>query len=376
MAPNIRVRFFKPDEEAVFKKCLGNIPGANRVIVQPLERFGYSGARVFVFYPDGEHSLPYVGKIHSKRGIKEEKEGRDHAKKYFREAREDTYVATNGTRAILATSLIGRTSRHGVKVRELKDILYTANETRILRIINKVYSDNCGASFQGCEIIEKRLGDEYERYLRKRREPEKLLRTWLGRFADSQTIQIYDREVPNPLICIERLCDVQRKIPVTIVHGDLHPSNVVLDSNGIPRLLDFSWCARQAHVLKDILIMECSVRFLMMPRHLGIRAQAILDECLLDPNNDTVKQMLMELKGDGIDDFTYRHVERCSKVVMCLRQHAANVCPGESTDDYLACQSLVLYGLMGIEHYPFGPCARALGLIAERLHARDYFANK
>jgi hypothetical protein len=121
--------------------------------------------------------------------------------------------------------------------------------------------------------------------------------------------------------------------------------------------------------------MECSIRFLMLPRHLSKETQKIIDTSLLEPTPEKTGEMIDTLRRDGIDPETVLHFERCAKIVLELRTLAARACGGRfDVRDYLACQALVLYGLMVIDRYPFETCACALGLIGDFLNKADYFA--
>jgi hypothetical protein len=386
MSRRVTVRFFKPAEFSVFKKCLNAIPGANDVIVQPLWRIGASGARVFAFYPNGPNSLPHVGKIHTRAGIEREKNGLKRAYPFFPDAQSQIFVANEGDLGMLAIQLIRDEGASGTTVTELKDRLFSfgsgsaesvsswrASEHKVLNILDTLYSEKCELSFRNVTTKSRRLQDEYEWYLRKNR-TENIMRTWLGSERDKKNVNIYGATLPNPLLTIRKLLALRRNLPLSTVHGDLHPSNVMLDRRGEPHLIDFSWCSNDAHILKDFLVMECSVRFLMIPQRLGHTARMILDKTLIDPTQLSVKKMLARLKNLGVDKGTLLYVERCAKIVMKLREQARRAC-GDQFDirDYLGCQAIVLFGLMCLDNYPFGISANALGLIGKRLHETGYF---
>jgi hypothetical protein len=381
-SPRVLVRFFSPSELAVFNKCLAEIPDAGDVIVQPLWRIGKSGARVFVFYPNGIHSFPHVGKIHTTKGIDREAEGLRRAYNFFRDALPQKFVVKNDPLAMLATQLITDGGTPDAKVTELKDLLFShgdrppeepkgwqQTEAKLLGIFDVLYSKTCELPIKNIGLEDRILGDEYAWYLRSDR-TRPLLHTWLGSSADQETISVYRRQVPNPIKIIDDLLRSKRKLPVSVVHGDLHPSNVVIDSQGDPHLIDFSWCAKGSHILKDFLVMECSIRFLMLPKHLGAEAQMHIDLFLIDPADAQITALVARLTALHVDHNTIHHVLRCAKIVIKLREHAAKACgPAFNLRDYLACQAIVLYGLMCLSDYPFGTCAKALGLIGEHLKA-------
>lgn len=384
MSPPIRVDFFGPSEQEVFSDCIQKNFGATEVVVKPLERFGYSGARVFVFYTSGGTSRPWIGKIHNRKGIREEIEGLDRARDHFEDARHERHTAFRGNKGILCISLISSGGSSDMSVTELKDLLFEdpAKPRRlpatksVQKILTKLYRSNCDASFKAARFERQRLKDQYEWYLRGNR-ARPLFENFFGKSRDKKLIEIYGRPYPNPLKTVDSLLQMERQLQLSTVHGDLHPSNVVLDRNRIPRLIDFSWCRKNAHVLQDFLLMECSIRFLMAPRAISSDALVMINaEFLKAPPFDSQK-VLSSLKKMGVTPEMIGHFDRTLELVTTVRQHAMKVC-GSSFNmcDYLACQAIVLYGLCRVEKYPFEACVNALGLIGEKLKADGYFGSR
>lgn len=353
--------------------------------VQPLGRVGFSGARVFMFFPGSEPSRPYVGKIHTAKGILREIHGLKNAFRQFHEAAQEKFTRRGPSKWIIALPLVDASpDGKQASVRELADMLFSWErepkessifaypEEMVLGILDRVYTDNCRLAMQKVSSTTVPLGEEYAWYLRDCATDERL-RTWLASSANDEEFETGGGTYPNPLRYVRRLREAKRTLPTCTVHGDLHSSNIVMDSNDIPRLLDFTWCQKGKHVLKDFLVMECSVRFLMMPNHLGQSQQTMLDELLLQPDEERAAALLEEFRRFGVDARTCASVQRCIKIVSCLRGHARRVC-GDAfqIEDYWACQALVLYGLMRIDRYPFGRCARALSQLCGRLRERAY----
>jgi hypothetical protein len=193
---NVHIRFFTPEQEALFQKCLAAIPNAANIIVQLLDRVGFSGARVFVFFPRGQHSNPHVGKIHTKEGIQREVSGRELAYHFFPEAMQaQFFVEADGGKdlAMLAIPLIASNDN---SVTELKDILFVRAPGAkdpvtekdhwfqypiefVIGVYKELYEQNCRRCFEGVERVSKVLETEYEWYLRGNRS-ERLIKGWLG----------------------------------------------------------------------------------------------------------------------------------------------------------------------------------------------------
>ncbi len=389
MLSTINFRFFEPFEEKLFKGCLAKMPHPGNVIVQPLWRIGFSGAKVFMFFPSGENSRPYVGKIHTKTGIGREKEGLRHAFNFFDDAGQQYFEFIDGKRGIIAIPLIAQIGNKQ-RVVELHDMLFATKRNwrsgmngnewfvhpieSVLAVLDEVYEQKCEKAFANKRQKKCCLGVEYKWYLRGS-ETDVLLKSWLGGQANRRKVEAYGKDRPNPLKFITALKRAERDLLVSPVHGDLHPSNIVLDAKKSPHLLDFTWCRKSGHILKDFLVMECSIRFLMMPPHLSVQALFELDQCLLTPRDDEAERLVKKLQKLHVDSPTILHIERCVRIISKLRHHARKISASDfSNDDYLATQALVLYGLMRIDRYPFEKCARSLGIICEHLeqHGFDY----
>jgi Ternary complex associated domain 9 len=390
MSRRIDVQFFSPEEEDLFQRCLDKMPHTGEVIVQQLGRIGFSGAKVFMFFPNGANSRPHVGKIHTYEGIQRELEGLDLAYNYFDDAGQQKFHVHNEKEGMIAIPLIGDASADGrfPAVSELKDLLFSKAENTdstpqndawfscpiqtLLGIIDLVYAGCLKKATSNRTIGTCVLGNEYEWYLRKDA-TEPMLGCFLGTNKSDQLVNFFEKRLPNPLIAISKIRAIERELPLSTVHGDLHPSNVVLDTRGVPHLLDFTWCRDKAHVLKDFLVMECSIRFLMMPQHLNWETQYLINETFLEITPDGISNLKRELDLLGVEIGTLFHIERCATIVLRLRYHAAIAC-GDSFSiiDYVACQALVLYGLMRIDRYPFGNCTLALAQMAGFLRDRDF----
>ena len=64
----------------------------------------------------------------------------------------------------------------------------------------------------------------------------------------------------DPRRILSRVKELKQRSLLVPVHGDLHPSNVLIDSRGFPALIDFAFAHAPAHYVKDFVLMECSVR--------------------------------------------------------------------------------------------------------------------
>ena len=90
-------------------------------------------------------------------------------------------------------------------------------------------------------------------------------KAWHAMWAHGKEAKLPDGRT-NPLFVLHRLKEMPKlKIPVGIVHGDLHPKNIVLDEHLAPHIIDFGWLRDREHLAKDFVLLECNARFLTLP---------------------------------------------------------------------------------------------------------------
>ena len=70
--------------------------------------------------------------------------------------------------------------------------------------------------------------------------------------------------------------------PTTIVHGDLHSQNILIDENKECFPIDFYWCRDAASPLLDLVMLECSIKFLVIPHRADLRSLMGLELALFD----------------------------------------------------------------------------------------------
>ena len=85
-------------------------------------------------------------------------------------------------------------------------------------------------------------------------------------------------------VAIGALNSTRESLPLGLVHGDLHAQNVLVSGDRL-QLIDFAW-ARYGWKALDFLMLECSLKFLVIP-----------DECRIEDLVDL--EMLIENHGGG-----------------------------------------------------------------------------
>jgi serine/threonine protein kinase len=206
--------------------------------------------------------------------------------------------------------------------------------------------------------------NHYTKYFRGHRSAKRIAQI-LGRKRTRRQFVFLGERIMNPL---KFLRELPKKMVINqgAIHGDLHPDNIVIDSDLMPHLIDFAWAATHRDVLLDFVLLENSIRFWHFPAASDIEVQRIVDRVLLDENG---ADQIMRIRFS--DDRTAWYYKRLASLVSAIRQRA-RAALGEdfAMSKYLMTQFIVLYGLLRYDSYSPYVGTRALGMIARRLHSR------
>jgi len=110
-----------------------------------------------------------------------------------------------------------------------------------------------------CSLVE-----EYKWYLRDFEEwRHELCSIWGSK--EHRDIEVDGRTRVNPLWVFERIQELRPvKLMVGAVQGDMHPRNVVFSERRSPHIIDFGWARDHSHAIKDFVLMECNLRFMVL----------------------------------------------------------------------------------------------------------------
>jgi len=107
-------------------------------------------------------------------------------------------------------------------------------------------------------------GEEYKWYLR---DIENAWgNSWIRIWGNKQKPEISDLGKPqtNPFWVLDKIQKRKSLLHCGAIHGDLHPKNIVYGPDGTPRLIDFGWANSTKHILKDFVLLECNLRFVLL----------------------------------------------------------------------------------------------------------------
>ncbi|ACF45691.1 hypothetical protein Paes_0639 [Prosthecochloris aestuarii DSM 271] len=85
-----------------------------------------------------------------------------------------------------------------------------------------------------------------------------------GGGGNDKKIQDFDKEWINPFWVFDKIKNNLISLKMGAIHGDLHPRNIVISHDDIPKIIDFGWTQPEAHFAKDFALMEANIRFVSL----------------------------------------------------------------------------------------------------------------
>ena len=227
---------------------------------------------------------------------------------------------------------------------ELKDILFAENISikEKIEIIDLIYNIETINWDQGASYIKepKSFYEEYSQYLRGRVSDKKICQ-FLQNQSDKKEITILNRSLTNPLFFIDDSIQlhIERKFYVKHLHGDLHPRNIIVDSQYRPHLIDFEW-AHRGHAFKDYILLECSIKFFYLKTNHDL-------EKIIEFENNLLKFNKFEsIKSTIIENWDNELIEAYI-LIKQIRKYAQNFCEDTNWEkEYLSALFLITYGLL------------------------------
>ena len=123
-------------------------------------------------------------------------------------------------------------------------------------------------------------------------------------------------------------------VPITIVHGDLHTQNVVVDDHDECWPIDFGWTRDNSSAVVDLTMLECSLKFLALPMRADVRTLI---------HHERALACLEVPPPPGLTPYR-DEVERVFRTVAAVRDYAFESL-GIPPNDYLAALLLMTFSL-------------------------------
>jgi len=264
-------------------------------VVVPLDRVGteqgFSGSRVFVAYfadrdCEVDPSSPFILKIGRFDKLTEEygnaaawpKVGDDHrfAKPFFihatRASDHDGTAAAVMAAPFSSGKMFQYPSNWNFEHRDLWQMLKRTDEgsAALVRYLHSTYNVLRRVHCAGrTHYVRSGLNfaEEYKWYIRELDAAFRMIPVAL--FGSAAKTEAFGREWPNPLLLVDRILKLRTFTGAFgAVHGDLHPRNVVVDTDSLSYVIDFGWASANGHVVRDFALMDINVRAMALSAHL------------------------------------------------------------------------------------------------------------
>ena len=366
--------FLSDIQKQIITKIAKDFCNEDKVVwLRPLGRYGYSGSSLFlVFFGGKEHGIPYVVKINDKDKIEEEEQSIRTVRNFFIGASEAHSLFLNGKGAVMYPHKGGKRLRDVEDSKTLDEVLFSADFklSKISKILKRNYEKNFSVAKPVFIEKEFNLFDEYCWYLRGEKESNDVISNLLGSALGVQsTLSFMGSRISNPYKLFHSKAFRSLTIVDTCgpIHGDLHASNIVLTaSNSKPKLIDFAWANNSASILKDFVLFESSIRFMLFPKIINLKIQSKLDKALMFSEFEKAHDIINDIS----DNHTFELLKRLIESVKCIREMAEKSSINFSLNNYLVCQFIVLYGLLKYPSYNTYISVKYLGFLATHINKK------
>lgn len=333
-------------DRLLVRECAAQLDGrASSATVTALQRFGFSGARLYQLRC-GRAARPYVVKINDRAEMLEEWQATQSIRPVFgvgEPVKVDLRDAGVPDVALGYPLVSTQWDPTRVRVVELGEYLFELRHAIAVDALENLYSTLFVHAHAEMSVVDGVLSDELRRYLRVDRSYPKLDQVF-GRRA---SIPLFGAAVRDPRRWLAEIDQEPSTFHVSPIHGDLHGQNVLLDPLLMPRLIDFGWARRRGPTLVDFTVMEATVRFMRFPRHVDPTAHLAAQDALdVEFGHLTCARLT-----DG--DPMWRCYQRAGDLISRIRASAREACGATwSFREYQAVLFATLVGLVGYETYP------------------------
>ena len=364
---NLQINLPHPADAQLVQRCVDFLhPESEGASVRPLGRYGYTESRLYLVHcAPQEGGIPFVVKTDRPEVVAREAEGVKWLRVYFTGAQSarvfpDPY---SGPPEAILYPLVS--PDNSGTVTELKDLVYLPAHARrrdrpsSVRLLQSTY-ESCRASHRG-SIATFNFGIQYDAYLRET--PERLLTDPLPNvFPRGTATTIYGQTLRDPRRILEAVKQLQVTTLVCPVHGDLHPNNVLFGPNFVPVLIDYAFGHLGGHFIKDFALMECSLRFLQIPKLLQPDLMTRLDDALLEENG---YQTIFRSRGRIAEV-----LKETADLVATIRGECRLRHKGYNFNEYLVAEYMMLMGALRLLPYQDFRTLRALCRLADHIERR------
>lgn len=266
---NIPINFTELDDEKMLL-IRSILPAHTKAIyLEPLDK-GLSGASVYALHYEsvnGCKSKRFVIKIGELIKIKRENEAiQKYVAPYIKSIQSPIYREGINL-GLIAQEFVGLSEKENIKSLRLE----ARSSKNLDEIISNLFNDRLGnwyiknASKEVCDFT---LHDLFQWYLKKAPKFNPYPSKWEELQKSVQNTTGYKWE--NNCSVIKRVGEEKIKSKSSIIHGDLHSQNILIDQHGDVWPIDFYWCRENSSPVIDFCMLECSLKFLAIPKETNI----------------------------------------------------------------------------------------------------------
>jgi hypothetical protein len=257
------------EESELVLSVLGS--GLHRIYLKALDK-GLSGSKVYsgrYETPDGRASMPLIFKLGPLKKIEDEFDAINNYVVNRIGGISSPYIRKHSTTGLLVQSIAGLTSRSTLT--SLKEYVRTSSDPEA--VVYRLLGDRLSGWYDGHLRHQSqkphRLRQVFKWYLNKVGTGDPFPADWadLKVWVENATGLGWNR-VPEIL---EHLKDSDVLSQSTIIHGDLHSQNILIDERGECWPIDFYWCQDSTPIL-DFVMLECSLKFLAIHQRSDLRS--------------------------------------------------------------------------------------------------------
>jgi len=364
----ILYNILKIDEISLLKRSLKTLNKTGDTIrIEPFKRYGFSGAVILLVHFTQKGGVPFILKIHDKKSIEREYEAIQELNAYYTDTSSIKKPIYGTTKGVLIYNYFSSDGKLDSKTFE--DLIYTdkVDETYALEILNTLYFKNINTAYSELKTQKVNWLQNYEWYLRKY-ESENTINIALNLKGDIEHVVLNNYKFINPILFLKKL-DFDEKLNLGPIHGDLHANNIVISEANKPHLIDFAWATKKKHhVLIDFTLMECSLRFALLPKYLCNELVISLDKKLSCFSNP-IDCSSCELKQINEKSINQKYICQCCKMVKEIRSHAKSIYKNDDlfNKHYSISLYIMLFGLVQYPQYLKERCILNLGFLSNEI---------
>jgi hypothetical protein len=364
--------FLNEEETILIKKCLEKLNKSGDTIrIEPFRRYGFSGAKILLVRFTQKGGIPFILKIHDKESIKRESIAIQEVKSYYIDTlniQEPLFYSNYGVLIYNYFSSDGK-----LDSKTFEDVIYKekVGEIKPLEIIDLLYSGNIKTAYS--EYKKKKINwlRNYSWYLRNKKSI-KTINIALNHKTTSESIELNGFKLFNPILFLKKF-NFNEEIHVAPIHGDLHANNIVISDTKAAHLIDFAWAHKKHHVLIDFTLMECSLRYALLPKYLCTELVYKLDRQLSIISKPIECHSCPLNNENGLNRI---YLCQCCKLVTSIRNHAKNTYKNDDifNKHYSFSLYIMLFGLIQYPQYLKDRCIINLGFLSNEI--ANHFHNE